>query len=446
MDPSPSPAVGARHARRVRLWPLWLIGGLTGWAGVVALGSTLFGSVPSRAGFDLRLLLEAGQRVAAGASPYDPAFLAGGAPTAVDLFYSYPPPVAQYLALFAAVSTGTMLVALGVVAVLGLAAISHVLARFDRRSEGATTRSPRASVVLSVIATAPFVFPFAIAILFGNLDVLFPLLYGLMMLGALSTGLPARFAGGFALAIAAVAKLHPGSMGIWFAVRGLRERRQSRAGIVLPQSDRLNPPAGWIVLAGAVAVGLTIVILSLLTGGPGPWQDYVQVLRIGSGADFVDSRNVGPAAQIALLTGSGEDLARAIQVGVALVAVAGMAAVAWALEDTVESFGWAAVASLVVLPVTWFHYPVALIPLALVAWLRADPRARARVLGAIGGAIGVGILAVAMPVLIWLAVALVMMAVRWSIPMALSLAMSPGVAGAGATVPSEALVRRALDR
>ncbi len=98
---------------------------------------------------------------------------------------------------------------------------------------------------------------------------------------------------------------------------------------------------------------------------------------------------------------------------VALIVTAGAA---WLRDDTLESFGWAAVASLVVLPVTWFHYPVALMPVALVAWMRANAGVRRDVNGLLLAAIGIGVVAVAVPVAVWASVALVLAAVHRGIP------------------------------
>jgi Glycosyltransferase family 87 len=269
-------------------------------------------------------------------------------------------------------------------------------------------------VGLPVVAIAPFVFPFAIAILFGNFDVLFPLLYGLMLLGALGTSLPARFGGGVGLAIAGIAKVHPATMGLWFVVRGLRDRRRRNAHDGMPKPAKIA--GSWTVVLTAVAVGLVVLGLSFAVGGISPWSDYLNVLRSVAGAAVVDVPNVGPAAQLALLSGGGEGLARLLQIGVIVAALAGTAAVAWYRDDTLESFGWATVASLVILPVTWFHYPVALIPVALAAWLRADAASRRTVAALLAGAIAVGVLAVGLPVFIWLGVLLVLVAVRRSLP------------------------------
>ena len=415
-------------------WPLLLAAGLAGWLGVAWLGVRLYSDSPKRAGFDLELLLDAGRRVAAGATPYSATILAGRAPDATDLFYSYPPPVAQYLSLFAAVPSGVMLVVLGAAAALGLVLVSVALGRLAGGVPSPGLGQSFRAFGLPVAAAAPFVFPFAIAILFGNLDVLFPLLYGLMLLGALGRSLTARFSGGAALAMAAVAKLHPASMSLWFVARGLRERRQHSASRAAAGGALLTPGT-WLVAAAAVAVGIVIVGLSLAASGFTPWIDYSTVLRAGAGAAIVDSRNAGPAVQVALLVGGGEGTARLPQVAVTLAAIGGTVAVAWVCEDTLESFAWATIASLVILPVTWFHYPVAVLPVAIVAWSRADAERRSRVLGALAGAIVAGVLGVALPVFVWLAVALVLVAVRQGRPMTGGVMLPAPTAGPSGSWP-----------
>ena len=387
--------------------------------GVATLGARLYSYVPPRAGFDLELLLVAGRRIAVGGTPYDAAMLDGQSPAVAELFYSYPPPVAQYLSLFAGVPSGVMLAAWGVAAALGLVAVAMALAEQTQGASSSGFGRTVRFVGLPVAAAAPFVFPFAIAILFGNLDALFLLLYGLMLLGALAETVRSRFAGGAALAIAAVAKLHPASMGLWFVVRGLRDRRRPARGTdegrpVPARGGLALVPGGWLVALAAVAVGLAILAISLLTGGSGPWTDYAAVLRAGAGATLLDSRNTGPAAQVALLMGGDEGGARLLQIAVTLAAVAGTVAAAWRCSDTLESFAWATVASLVILPVTWFHYPVALLPVAIVAWTCGCEGQQQRVLMALISAMVIGVLAVPVPVLVWPAVGLVMLAVRAS--------------------------------
>jgi hypothetical protein len=354
----------------------------------------MFATNPPTAGFDLELLLRAGRDVATGRSPYDPALLAGGAPVAERLFYSYPPPVAQIMALFAGIPSGLMLVAWDAAAVAGLAVVAAMIAR-RFAPEVLVSR-----VIVPVLALGPICFPFAVGLLFGNLDVFFPFLYGLLLVGVVGGQSDwSALRGGAAVAVAAITKLHPASLGIWLAVRAVRAGPARQA------------------LAGLVVTGILIVAVSLLAGGSGPWSEYLTVVRAGSGADLADPRNAGPAAQIALLTGAGESFARVLQIPITLVALAITIAAARSRRDVVESLVWAAAASLITLPVTWFHYPAALMPFAVAAVLRSRGAASAgRVSLLVGAALVVSIVAIAALPLLWLGVALVIAGVRASAP------------------------------
>jgi hypothetical protein len=157
-------------------------------------------------------------------------------------------------------------------------------------------------------------------------------------------------------------------------------------------------------------------VASVAVGGVRPWTDYLTVVRAASAADVVLVANVGPAAQIARLTGGSEDLARLLQLVVLAIAVVGTAYAAWTRDDPVESFAWAAVASLVVLPVTWIHYPVVLVPVALAAWFRSDPAVHRAMAGLLVGALVIAVVAVGFPVLVWVAVALTLFAVHRAVP------------------------------
>src|SRR5215831_19505840 len=122
---APAPVTAARRS----LLPIWIVVGVVGWVGLLIVGIRLWTAVPRQAGFDLELVLEAGRRVAQGVSPYDAAMLGGTTPTAVDLFYSYPPAVAQYAALFASVPSGLVLSAWAALAVAGLVAFGVLAVR-----------------------------------------------------------------------------------------------------------------------------------------------------------------------------------------------------------------------------------------------------------------------------------------------------------------------------
>lgn len=77
------------------------------------------------------------------------------------------------------------------------------------------------------------------------------------------------------------------------------------------------------------------------------------------------------------------------------------------------SLALAATASLVLSPITWFHYPVVLLPFGALAWVAArevGPAARRVAAILLGGAVIVAGAAIVAPVLVWLAVASVLVA------------------------------------
>jgi hypothetical protein len=222
-----------------------------------------------------------------------------------------------------------------------------------------------------------------------------------MLLGALAGTRRGAVGSGVALAMAAL-KLHPASLGLWFVGRGIRERSMGR------------PAVSWIAVVAAVVTGLIILAVSLVVTGVGPWSDYLTVVRAGSGADIVDPRNAGPAAVVAALVGGDASLARTFQIPVTVVALAVTLIVAVRDDDVVESFTVASIASLVTLPVTWYHYPAALLPVAIAALLRArDARVRPTIALAAGALVVATVSVVWLPSM-WIAVALLVGAVRVS--------------------------------
>ncbi len=371
---------------------LWLPVAVIGWAGFVLIASRLASMDPSRLGDDLRLLVDAGLRWREGAPIYA-TVPPGTTLEAESLFYSYPPLVAQAMSLVAGVPFAAIFVAWTAGAVGGLWLVARRLGRDGR------------AVAWPALALAPYVYPLAVALLIGNVTAWLPVAFGMVLAAVLAGGRAIRLAGGAALAVAAAAKLHPASLGLWLLVGGIREARSGR------DSRALH------VLAVAAAVGLGLLAASLVMGGFDPWVDYLAFLREGSGAaDVVSPLNVGPASQVALLLGLSDATARTLQVGVTVVAIAGTAIAAWALDDRVESFAWATVASLVILPVSWFHYPVVLVPVALAAASRARDESVPRTVALLAAAIVAAALAILQPVLVWVAAALVLAAARVSRP------------------------------
>jgi hypothetical protein len=407
---------------------VWAVIGIIGWSGVVLLGGLLLAQQPPKAGFDLTLILDAGRRVAAGQSPY----LAGavGSGTQVEnLFYSYPPPVAQAAVVIGGLSNGAVLALVGVLATAGFGAVAAALRRLRHghalsaaQAAGIALRADHTGrgfgtgealdVVLPTLALAPFVYPFAVALLFGNVDAWFPLAYGGVLLAVSGASRTWRIGGGIALGLVTVAKLHPAALLGWLAIRGFRPGTSvsgTPGGMLRP--GRRTLPAEWATLGAALGTILVVVGASLVVGGIGPWQDYVGVLRAGTAVNLVTFLNIGPASQLALLAGD-PGVAASVTPVVTIAALAVTAGAAWAVRRTDLSLATAAASSLVVSPITWFHYPVALLPFAVAAWVAArGTPAAPRTAGLLIAALVVAALAIAAPVAVWIAVALALVAI-----------------------------------
>ena len=304
-----------------------------------------------------------------------------GAGTQVEsLFYSYPPPVAQAASLVAGVSDGFVLVAAGIGAVAGFALVV-------REPRGGRHAAPApgtlVDVVLPALALAPFIYPFAIALLFGNVDAWFPLRLR-------------RAAPGGRRGVAPLARRRRASPSAWRRSPSCI-RASCSAGspcaACCAGSATADPrvPGGLAHARRSPSVtDLAIVGLSVVAGGLDPWRDYIGVLRAGTGADFVSNLNIGPASQLALLLGD-PSVAGTVAPVVALGAVLLTAAVAWRVRSAVSSLAVAAVLSLVLSPITWFHYPVALLPFGAWAWVVVrHGNGRAVVAGLLGGAVRPG--------------------------------------------------------
>ena len=136
-------------------------------------------------------------------------------------------------------------------------------------------------------------------------------------------------------------------------------------------------------------------------------------------AGLVDSRNAGPAAQIALWLGADNGVARLLHLPVVSLAVLAIAATAWFRDDPLESLAIAATATLYLLPISWIHYPAALFPFVAAAVLRAhagDRRALRAVWTFATFALLAGAVSIAWRPGLWLAVGFALLAVHVSIP------------------------------
>jgi hypothetical protein len=389
--------------------------GAIGWIGVLTIASGLAAGDGTSLGFDLELLLQAGRAVAAGQSPYDPRLIDGQAPLATSLFYSYPPPVAQMASLVAWVPSRLIHLAWSVGAFGGVLLVTDVLRRRLAPERG------RWTTLAVVAACLPLALPFVVGLLFGNLDVWFPLLYGAMTVAAIHPTGTTAIGGGAGLAAASL-KLHPSSMALWFVVRAVLER-------AIPAGRAF----GAVVVVAALG-GTALIATSVLLGGTAPWSAYADVVRAGTGSAIVDPRNAGIAAQIALWTGGSDALSRSLHLAVGASAVLLTGWAAWQRSDPLESIAWAAAASLATLPVTWYHYPSAMIPIAIAAALRAPAARRRRtliwiILAGVASTLGL----VWLP-LVWVAVGLVIAAAGASSVRSLERPPVPAAAGGMAPV------------
>ncbi len=133
--------------------------------------------------------------------------------------------------------------------------------------------------------------------------------------------------------------------------------------------------------------------------------DYVGVVRAGAGTGLVDSRNAGPVSLLGQATGLGGGALQMAQAIVSLAVVAATLLAAWRVREPVTSLAIASAMSLMTLPVTWYHYPVALVPVAIALVIRY-PATRSRVVLATV----VVDAAIAYLPLLWLAVAVLLVA------------------------------------
>ena len=292
-----------------------------------------------------------------------------------------------------------MFAGLWVASVAGLAGVALLVARWF----GPGLRP--SSVAFAAVAIAPLFLPFSVALLFGNLDSLFPLAYGLVLVAAVaSAGERASVvAGGGALALATAVKVSPGLLGGWFVGRAARDRGRDAGRVALG------------VIGVALAVGLTVLAVSIALGGLELWRDYVPVAGAASQAQLLDPRNVGPAAQIALAVGGDEALVRTLQIPIAIAAVVAALASGALVRDRLLGLAIAAVASLVILPVTWYHYPVALIPFGIAAVARASEGPSAnRTAALVGAAVVIASLSIAWVPGVWVGVGALVAAVAAS--------------------------------
>lgn len=377
--------------------PLLVLGAaaLVVWAAFGALFMHMYGlASPHGAGFDFELLLVAARRIASGVSPYDPAMLSGMATGIADLFYTYPPVVAQVLVPFAGLPPIVVIAGF-----LGGAVLCAALALGS--TSAAAFGVPRSRAVLLALVALPLWFPFTLALLFANLDASFVAADAVLLAAVLSRSpwRPRSVLGGVLLGLMVIAKLQPAVLGIWLVARGWRAHRMGTGRDAQNASAQrwsawAKLPIEWQIAAVALVVGALTVAASVVVGGPSLWGDYLTMLRTSTGTGLLDPRNLGPAAQVSMLLGLGSSAVGPLQAVIELGAVIGAVAAALLVDDPLTSFAWALVATLVVLPVTWFHHFAVLLVVLVAGLARAwsgGVRNRRRAILAVAVGLGVGV-------------------------------------------------------
>jgi Glycosyltransferase family 87 len=300
-------------------------------------------------GYDFSAYWAAASRLIAGRSPYEAAQMAGPYPPQAQYLFLYPPPMAAFAEPFAALFPGDYRIAAWLWFALGLAVlVASVLALW--RSEELAARFPllagrgRWFVVAGAIAFPPVVGELVL----GNVHLE---LLGLLTLAWLGVrrGTPrGEWLAGIAVGVAAVLKVFPGVLLLWFVLSG-------------------RPRAAVGVIAAAVAVSL----IALPVTGIQPWLDFPTVLaNLSAPVDQTDT--LAPTVWLSSVVSF--SLARV------LVTVAGLAILAWSAwairgagaesAAIARSFAVAVVIAVLISPAVYQHY-LALLVLPLVLGLGA---------------------------------------------------------------------------
>jgi alpha-1,2-mannosyltransferase len=224
---------------------------------------------------------------------------------------------------------------MGAWAIVG-AAIATMVVLGVGRLEGLLVDRERALLLLA----AAFAFPPLVAeLVLGNVHVVLLGLFALTWWGTRAGGGRADAVAGLAVGTAALIKLFPAVVLLWFVVTGR-----------------------WRAVAWAIGGAVALVALTLPITGVGPWLDYPRaILNLGAPADTTDALapSLWLSAVLPILP------ARAVVLGLGLLAVAWSAV---RLEER-ASFGVAVAVSVLVAPSVFQHY-LAIMVLPLLLGLR----------------------------------------------------------------------------
>lgn len=318
-----------------------LLGGLVLGAAMVRQASQPGGQF----GIDLGDYLLAAERIAATGTPYAPEMLAGPVDAQGLDRYRYPPPLAQLLVPVSGLGAGTaatIWLVLQLVATVGAVWLALGVAGVRRHAE---------RLAWSLAACVLFM-PVFDTLWKGNVSGFVALAVTLVAMGGAAAG-----AGAMA---ATLLKVVPLTFLPAIAAGG---RRAFAAAAV----------------TGGAVVGLSLVL------APQAWADYLVVLPNLLAGSSDHATNLAPAATLGHM-GAPDVLVDAVRMAALALAAGCTIAAPLLIRHRPDRHGWAAAATLgtaamLLLPAAcWYHYLVALLPVAALAWPAASGRARGALL------------------------------------------------------------------
>lgn len=305
-------------------------------------------------GYDFSAYWAAAGRLIDRASPYSAAQLAGSYAPQQQYLYLYPPPLAAAAEPFALLfPTDYRLAAWFWTALGALILLTSALAlwRSERLGERFATLAGNGRWLL---VAAAFAFPPVVGeLVLGNVHLVLLGLLTLAWLGIRRGNGQGEWVAGVAVGIAAVIKVFPGLLLLWFLVTG---RYRASAGVAV-----------GALVAAALALPLT---------GIQPWLDYPAVLaNLSAPSDTTDT--LAPTVWLAAPIGFTAARILVTTIGLALVAWSawtargrGPAEAGGRRSAEVRSFAIAVTVSVLIAPALYHHY-LALLVLPLVLGLAA---------------------------------------------------------------------------
>jgi hypothetical protein len=322
----------------VQLTVLWLLTAVVG-----AFRALQFASLTKQIqwGYDFSAYWIAGHLALRGISPFTPGQLAGPYSPQQQYLYLYPPPLAVLVSPLAGLNQVDYRPLAWAWFGIGLAILAISVLSIWRAERLGERFRLLAGLNRWLLVAGTLVFPPVIGeLVLGNVHLLLLGLLTLAWLGIRRGDARGEWLAGIAVGVAAVTKVFPGLLLLWFLLR-----RQYKAA------------AGVVVGAAAFA------IVTMPVTGIEPWLQYPTVLaNLSAPSDTTDTL----APTVWLAEAIGFTAARVV------VTLAGLVILGWAALrlDATRSFSVAVLVSVLIAPAVYHHY-LALLVLPLLLGLSA---------------------------------------------------------------------------